>query len=190
MEKATKNLSAFLVPVSIVLAGIMVSGAIFASQRDDTDSSTETNSVDTTDVNTTPTLPDGSFQYYEGSEVEVEDGKPVIRLFSTTWCGHCGWGKETFDSVAKEYVDAEKILAYHWELDIYDNTLTETVETEVPASEQLYFEKFNPEGSIPTFVIGGKYFRVGNAFEREDDLAKEEEELRRIIEQVIEEATQ
>ena len=30
-----------------------------------------------------------------------EDGEPVIRLFSTTWCPHCQWIGNTFDDVVK-----------------------------------------------------------------------------------------
>src|SRR3990172_10780878 len=56
--------------------------------------------------------------------IETIDGRPVIRLFSTTWCPHCQWIKETYERVAKEYADAGKIVAYHWELDINDDTLT------------------------------------------------------------------
>ena len=41
--------------------------------------------------------------------VEKIDGKPVIRLYSTTWCPHCVLIKDTFDSVMKEYVDEGKI---------------------------------------------------------------------------------
>ena len=60
------------------------------------------------------------------------NGKPNIYLFSTTWCPHCKWIKDTFEKVVKEYVDAGKINAYHWEIDINDNALTATKETEVP----------------------------------------------------------
>ena len=120
--------------------------------------------------------------------VETMDGKPVIRLFSTTWCPHCVWIKETYDRVAKEYADAGKIVAYHWELDTKDDTLTPEVEGEVPASEQAVFAKFNPRNSIPTFVFGGKYWRIGNGYEREDSLELEEQEFRAVIEELIKEA--
>jgi len=128
-----------------------------------------------------------TFSLMEGP-VEVIDGKPVIRLFSTTWCPHCVWIKETYDRVAKEYADAGKIVAYHWELDTGDNMLTPEKETAVPASEQAVFAKFNPQGSIPTFVFGGKYYRIGNGYEREQDLTLEEQEFRAVIEELIKEA--
>jgi len=128
-----------------------------------------------------------TFKAIEGP-VETVDGKPVIRLFSTTWCPHCVWIKPTFDRVVSEYVSQGKIVAYHWELDTGDNTLTEQVETEVPASEKAVYQKFNPGGTNPTFVFGGKYYRIGNGYEREDSLEKEEQEFRAVIDELIKEA--
>ena len=128
-----------------------------------------------------------TFSLAEGP-VEAIGGKPVVRLFSTTWCPHCVWIKEAYDRVAKEYADAGKIVAYHWELDTGDNTLTPEVEKEVPASEQAVFAKFNPQGSIPTYVFGGKYWRIGNGYEREQNLTLEEKEFRTVIEELIKEA--
>ena len=149
-----------------------------------------------------------------GYEAELQDGKPVIRLFSTTWCPHCIWIKPTFDRVVKEYVAAGKIVAYHWEIDKGsagnwdvangggNNTLTEAVETAVPQTEMDVYAKFNPSGSIPSFILGGRYYRVGNGFEGPGDtatpasaqslanLAKEEAALRAVIDKLIEEARQ
>jgi len=111
--------------------------------------------------------------------------KPVIRLFSTTWCPHCVWIKETFDSVVKEYVDKGKITAYHWELDTKDNTLTDEIESVVPESELEIYRNFSPRGSIPTFVFGCKYYRVGNGFESSKDLVSEENEFKTVIETLL-----
>jgi len=123
---------------------------------------------------------EGTFYVYQGG-IQYENGKPVIRLFSTTWCPHCSWIKDTFDKVAKEYVENGEIIAYHWEIDTGDNTLTPEVETEVPQSELAIFKTFNPRGSIPTFVFGEKYWRIGNGYERQNDLSAEEYEFRTII---------
>ena len=114
-----------------------------------------------------------------------EDGKPVIRLLSTTWCPHCKWIMPTFDGLMKELIDEEKVVAYHWELDIGDNTLTEEVETEVPVADLEYYQLFNERGSIPTFVFGCKYFRIGNGYESADDLAAEEQDFRDVIDALI-----
>jgi thiol-disulfide isomerase/thioredoxin len=129
-----------------------------------------------------------TFQVVDGP-VETVNGKPVIRLFSTTWCPHCQWIKSTYDSIVKEYADQGKIVAYHWELDTKDNTLTPEVEGSVPASEMAVYQKFNPGGSIPTFVLGGKYYRVGNGYEQEQNLTLEEKELRAVIDELIRQAS-
>jgi thiol-disulfide isomerase/thioredoxin len=120
-----------------------------------------------------------------GKAICTEDGKPVVYLFSTTWCPHCKWITETYESVVQEYIDAGQIVAYHWELDINDDTLTEEVEGTVPSAHRAIYSEFNPRGSIPTFVFGCRYYRVGNGYEQEGSLEKEEAEFRSIIESMI-----
>ena len=72
----------------------------------------------------------------------------------------------------------------HWELDTNDNTLTVEVETEIPEEHNAVYEQFNPGGSIPTFVFGCRYSRVGNGFEAEDDLDMEREAFDKIIQEL------
>lgn len=117
----------------------------------------------------------------------AEDGKPVIRLFTTTWCPHCTWAGPRFDEVMKEYVDAGKIVAHHWQVDSGDDSLTEEVETAVPESELAVYQQFNSRGSVPTFVFGCKYYRIGTGHEQSDDLEAEAEEYREVIDALIEE---
>ena len=113
------------------------------------------------------------------------DGKPVVRLFSTTWCPHCKWVKNTYTSVMKEYMDKGKIIAYNWEIDTGDDTLTEEKEEQVPPSEITIYRKFNPRGSVPTFVFGCRYTRIGNGYENEDNLAAEETEFRAVLDKIM-----
>lgn len=136
-----------------------------------------------------PETPETLGTFYVDSEAEIctEEGKPVVYLFSTTWCPHCTWIIDTFDSTMKEYVDAGDIAAYHWELDTNDNTLTEETEAAVPDEHKAVYQQFNPRGSIPTFVFGCKYYRIGNGHERADDLAAEEQEFRDLIAKMLEE---
>ncbi len=118
-------------------------------------------------------------------EICLQDDKPIIRLFATTWCPHCGWIRDTYKNVVNEYTDQGKIVAYLWEVDIGDNSLTDELEIVVPESEKELFRKYNPQQSIPTFVFGCKYLRIGNAYEDQDDLEAEEREFRIIIDKLI-----
>ena len=189
MEKITKNLSTFLVPVAIVLAGIMVSGAIFASKKNNAETPTEPAETDNVESDTTPALTNGSFKYYEDATITLEDGKPVVAMFSTATCPHCTWSAETFDNVVKEYQDAGEIKGYHF--NYTQSGIVDTISGEAFEAIPTQLDELNArygEGYVPVFIIGGKYFRVGNAFESEDDLTQEAEELKRVIEQVLEEA--
>lgn len=136
---------------------------------------------------TEPITAKGIETFYQKKNATIckENGKPIVYLFATTWCPHCKWISDTFDKVVKEYVKNGKIVAYHWELDINDNTLTSNKETNIPDKDLAVYKEFNPEGSIPTFVIGCKYFRIGNGHEAAQDLAAEEKELRAAIDDVL-----
>lgn len=113
------------------------------------------------------------------------DNKPIVRVFSTSWCPHCKWITETYKNVMKEYTDKGKIIAYNWEIDTGDDLLTDEQEEQVPPSELAVYKKFNPKGSVPTFIFGCRYYRIGNGFEGENDLAAEESEFRAVLDKII-----
>ena len=139
-----------------------------------------------TDNGATDPSPSGilTFDSVNG-DICVEDGKPVIRLFSTTWCPYCQWISNTFDEVVQTYVDDGLIVARHWELDIGDDTLTAQVEQDVPGDEMAVFDEFSDaDGSIPTFVFGCKYYRIGTGY---NDLEAEEAEFIAVIEALLSE---
>ena len=123
-----------------------------------------------------------SFSVNEDKEICTEDGKPIIYLFSTTWCPHCQWIGETFREFANKAESEGKAKVYQWEIDINDDALTTEVETEVPAEALAIYKEVNPRGSIPTFVFGCKYSRIGNGYEREDDLAAEMADFEKMLE--------
>lgn len=171
--------------ILVVVSGCITGQVTASDTGNGTDNSTgnadaeETNTVDYSKITTFTDT---------GKAVANENGKPVVYIFSTTWCPHCVWVKETVDSTVAEYVAEGKIVAYHWELDTGDNTLTAEVEEGVPAEHLEVYQEFNPRGSIPTYIFGEKYFRVGNGHERSEDLDAEEAEFRAVIEALIAEA--
>lgn len=126
-----------------------------------------------------------TFEMKKDAEICREDGKPVIYLFSTATCPHCQWIKDTYDRVVKEYVATGKIKAYHYDVDSGDDLLTPAKETQLTDAANKIYNEFSPEGYIPTFVFGCKYFRVGNGYESESDLAKEETEFRAVIDDLL-----
>ena len=141
---------------------------------------------DTSDESLTVSAPsEGDTFSATNDELCTEDGKPVIRLFSTTKCPHCAWIKETFDSTIKEYADRGLIVAHHWEFDTGDDTLTDEIETEVPADEVAIYEKYNSRGAVPSYVFGCKYVRIGNGYERENNLEAEKAEFVKLVEELI-----
>ncbi len=113
-------------------------------------------------------------------EICKKDGKVIIRLFSTAKNPNSQWISETFDKVAREY--SNEVVAYHWQLDTGDNTLTEDVEEGIPKEEVDLFKKYNPKSTVPTFVFGCKYARIGNGY---DILEDEKAEFKRLIGQLL-----
>ncbi|OIN95145.1 hypothetical protein CO015_00495 [candidate division WWE3 bacterium CG_4_8_14_3_um_filter_42_11] len=198
MSEGKSNFTVQLVPFLVVLLVIVsfFAGGLWTKLKNNENNNQvqgvqtqqtqdQTGQTTTTTAALTPDGTDGTFYYQNGLSICKSDGKPVIYLFSTTWCPHCSWIKDTFDKVAKEYVEAGKIVAYHWELDTNDNTLTSEVETQVPTDAQAAYTKFNPDGSIPTFVFGCKYWRVGNGYESQSDLTSEETEFRALFDKLV-----
>lgn len=201
----------YLIPGAVLLAGLVVGAALvytkltppsqLASVSPSTNQSADNQPSDdqagkgggTDDQDNQPAAVDKSqlakesFSENTDKQICKEDGKPVIYLFSTTWCPHCQWIKETFNKVAKEYVSQGKIKAYHWEVDTNDDTLTEAVETKVPENALAIYQEFNPRGSIPTFIFGCKYYRIGSGPGREQAQALdlEESEFRTLIDKLI-----
>ena len=190
-EGYTRKISAILsdnvgkaTSVRIVLCLVLVGLLIGCSGSDDSsidpfipgDTAIDPYSIEPSSIET--------FGLIDG-EVCREDGKPVIRLFSTTWCSHCQWVADTFDAVMEMYIDDGEIAAHHWEVDTGDDALTSQVEQSVPDSETAIFAEFNPQESIPTFVFGCKYYRIGTGHEREDDLESEAAEFMAVIEALI-----
>lgn len=120
-----------------------------------------------------------TFDEYD-TDVCKEGDKPQVFLFSTTRCPYCENIKDTFDNWAKN--NSDKVSAYHWQVDTGDNELTEEVETEVPQEFLDIYNESNPNGSVPTFVFGCKYVRVGN---RHEDLSQETSDFNEVMKELL-----
>jgi|GEM_PF-1870746 len=91
----------------------------------------------------------GNFQ--ETKETVCMNGsKPIVYMFTTSWCPHCTWEKPVMKKAVELFGD-------NVDLRIYDVDVAQP-----PAADMAVYQKFNPDGSIPTIVIGCKYFQIGS----------------------------
>ena len=111
-------------------------------------------------------------------------GKPYVILFSTTTCPHCIWVGDTFDSLINSE-HADELNIQHWNLDTGDNTLTSQVEGQVPSDIMQIYSRYDPQGYVPAYVFGCEYSRIGNGYEREDNLDAEYGEFEKVIEEIL-----
>lgn len=120
-----------------------------------------------------------------GGDICRENGKPVIRMYSTNTCPHCEWSARAFDPVVKMYVEEGLIVAHHWELYSGDDLLTPQVETSVPDAEMNVYYQFSPQSYVPAFVFGCRYYRIGTGFEASNNLKAEAAEFMAVIETLL-----
>ena len=80
-----------------------------------------------------------------GDEICTEDGKPIIYFFGSDGCGACKWEHPVIANVTSQFED---------DISLHDNMNNFTADQEI-------FAKYNPRGSVPTLVLGCKYYRVG-----------------------------
>ncbi len=142
---------------------------------------------ETTDTSGIAPTSISTFNIISNAEICTEDGKPIIRLYSTTICPHCRWINSTFNGVMDEYMTAGKIVAHHWDVDIGNDQFTPAKESVIPQAEVDLFKAVNDRLSVPTYVFGCKYVRVGNAYETQDDLDAEAGEFKAVIEKLLQE---
>jgi len=136
----------------------------------------ETESIVNPEINT--------FELKKDAQLCQEDGRPAVYLFSIASCSHCQWIKETFDETATESQNSGKIKAYHFDVETGDDLLTAEIETQLPASAIGILNEFDPQGYVPVFVFGCQYFRIGNGYEQEDNLANEAKEFVAVIAEI------
>ncbi len=94
------------------------------------------------------------------------EGKPVVRLYTASWCKVCDDSGKIFENLVAD----ERIEAFHWSLDTGDDLLTAERENGVPKEEIALFKKYSPDNLVPAVVIGCRYKRIGSfGIEEEDE---------------------
>ena len=126
----------------------------------DNDPTAESSSSTGTVENTGAEI-EGGFSEAKDTEICTENEKPIVYFFGSTTCPHCVWEKPILQSVINQFGDA---VSYH-----------ENIDTD---KDLEIFSKYS-NGSIPTLVIGCKYYRVGSGEAAGE--ASEKESLKKVI---------
>ena len=69
--------------------------------------------------------------------------------------------------------------------------MTDAAESQAAEADLTVYQNFNPKGTIPTFVISQKYYRIGTGYERNNaykgltGLEAEAQELRDVLDELI-----
>lgn len=80
-----------------------------------------------------------------GDQVCTEDEKVIVYFFGTDTCGFCKWEHPIVENVTSKFTG---YISYHDNMNNLDND-----------SEIL--DRYSPDKSIPTVVLGCTYYRVG-----------------------------
>lgn len=84
-----------------------------------------------------------------------------------------------------EYLNKGQIVAHHWDLDVGNDQFTPEKESSVPKAEVDLYTSINPRQSVPTYVFGCKYWRIGNAYETQDMPDLEAAEFKAVINKLL-----
>jgi len=137
-----------------------------------------------------PLAPERKFQTFNntGRAICKNNARlPIIILITSSRCSHCLWIGETFDSTVMEYVNNGLIEAHHYDVDTEDDLLTAAIETKIPQNHLKIYQLGSPKDYIPYFNFGCKYDRIGNGYEKQDDLAGEAREFSQVIDSLLSE---
>lgn len=130
-----------------------------------------------------PTMDIRTFEQVDNNICLGADEKPVVILYSVSWQDASQFGTDAFEQALIGYEDT--LEAHMWEVDTDDDLLTEEVETEMTEQHKTLFKRFNPGSSVPAYLIGCKYFRIGNGYWEEKDSASEILELQAIFDEIL-----
>lgn len=116
------------------------------------------------------------FRQY-GKETCLKDGKPVLRVYTTTSCQQCDKGVSEFRDALPKDAFYVQIL----QLNTGDDLMTAEKETGIQPQELEPFTQKNPQSVVPFYDFACKYFRIGNAYVSGDEQAEFKAVLDKIL---------
>jgi len=90
--------------------------------------------------------------YTETTEAtcKTADGKLIVRFYGATYCPHCTWEKPVFNGAVSKFNETVDERLYMLDADV------------VSDDEVTLWQRYNSAGSVPTIIIGCKYYRIGS----------------------------
>lgn len=165
----------YVIGIAVILAALLISASVYVSANNVVASANNVADVlskKSFAVNvqgsgqqaapttpTTPTTPASSLtevgtvagNYIETTEPVCKDANALsVKMFATSWCPHCAWEKPVLTNATAAFGDKVK-------LEVFDVDLQA-----LSAADDAMYQKYNPSGTIPTIVLGCKYYKIGS----------------------------
>ncbi len=118
--------------------------SIDISKNPSTSGSSNTNTSQPEMAQKTATDVEGGFKEITAVDVCKENEKPIVYFFGSGTCPHCQWEKPILEGIIKEF---GSVISFHENID--------------SSKDQNIFTQYST-GSVPTLVIGCKYYRIGS----------------------------
>lgn len=99
----------------------------------------------------------GAFTNSERDLCKTEDGRLIVHYFGMRGCQHCEFLKEPFRTASGIFANKSLIEVHDW------GELNES--TKLTPEDAAIFDNFSNGHSVPTIVIGCRYYRIGAPFE-------------------------
>jgi len=104
---------------------------------------------------------EGNFKKLTEAEICKENDKPIVYFFGSEGCPHCLWEHPIIKEVTNTFKD---YISFHDNMD--------------SQSDQDIFFKYS-NGSVPTLILGCKYYRTGSGESQGEE--KEKEVLTKLV---------
>jgi foldase protein PrsA len=112
-------------------------------------------------------------------EICMENNVPLVRIYVSSSCVAC----KDIESSFIDLVDSYNVNAKVIELDTGDDLITMDIESKLSKTDYELLKKYDSKGAVPSYIIGCKYVRIGNAY-KELDLEKEKQILNQTLSKV------
>ncbi|MBN1386556.1 peptidylprolyl isomerase [Candidatus Woesearchaeota archaeon] len=132
-----------------------------------------------------PSMDITTFQQVDPSVCTDEDNRTIVRLYTVSYQEASQFAEAAFRQALERFDRSGELSAYVWQVDTNDDVMTPELESAIPQEELDLFRKYNPGNSVPAYLIGCKYLRIGNGHWENKDMASETLEIEAMFDEII-----